>query len=914
MKIWFALYFFFIQGGLAIAQDSLKTLDHSDFLIWNSIHDQQISFDGSLITYRIVPGEGDPKLVIHHKADGFDQVIHRVSRSQIDYDGGYVYGLITPHRDSLRLLERRKTDKKEWPADTLFIYHIANRTIHHIPYGVSFKSPVKTGGWLAYTLKKDAFPKDTTVKEKKEKKEIVHLIVRHLGTGREDTLKSVKEFTWAEEAAVLMAIVETADSLLVPGVYMYKEAAWKRIKRQKGEYTKLSLSPDGQKSSFVAHHDTTKAQILPWQLYYFDFTTDSAYQIAHRDETTLPMVSQHADLKWSEDSRYLFYGRAELPVIRDTSLLEDETVNVEIWRTSDPVLYTVQNVNKPEEEKKAYTYVFDTNLKKHIQINSPAWETAIFTRERNHRYALVYTEKPYQLSVTWLGDAAKDLAVVDIQTGQLAPFRKDIVTSPRLSPGGKYAYGYSERDSTWWVYHIITGIFSLMNTKGIPSFYDELNDVPGFPNSYGSAGWTQNDEDLIIYDRYDMWSWSPLKGRTPVRLTNGREFKNIFRYIHTDIERDALSATEPWLTHVTDGVSKSSGYAWYHPVNKNIDTLSLHPFEFSRQVVKARAADTYLYRKENFQTFPNLEISDDGFITSHVISDANPQLKNYKWGTIRIIEWMDWDSTMRRGLLVLPYGYDTLRSYPTIVNFYERYTDALHKHPNIEPHRSTINYAFYASRGYVIFNPDITYKVGYPGQSAYEAVMSGVEYLVKKRIADANNLALQGHSWGGYQIAYILTRTDQFKCAEAGASVVNMTSAYGGIRWGTGLSRMFQYEQAQSRIGKTLWQDPQRYIMNSPLFKADKINTPLLLLHNDEDSAVPFEQGIEFYLALRRLGKTAWLLNYRGEPHWPVKWHNRKDFQLRMSQFFDHYLQGKPMPKWMAEGVPALRRGVDPGY
>jgi dipeptidyl aminopeptidase/acylaminoacyl peptidase len=247
---------------------------------------------------------------------------------------------------------------------------------------------------------------------------------------------------------------------------------------------------------------------------------------------------------------------------------------------------------------------------------------------------------------------------------------------------------------------------------------------------------------------------------------------------------------------------------------------------------------------------------------------------------------MDWDEKMRTGLLVKPIGFDTLRSYPTIVNFYERSSDELHNHPTIAPHRSTINYAFYASRGYVIFNPDIIYETGKPGESAYTTVMSGVESLVRKRIADPNKLALQGHSWGGYQIAYILTRTNQFACAEAGASVVNMTSAYGGIRWETGRARLFQYEQEQSRLGKTLWADPQLYLTNSPLFKIDKIETPLLLLHNDEDGHVPFEQGIEFYLALRRNNKTAWMLNYPGEPHWPVKWENRKDFQKRMSEFF----------------------------
>ena len=202
------------------------------------------------------------------------------------------------------------------------------------------------------------------------------------------------------------------------------------------------------------------------------------------------------------------------------------------------------------------------------------------------------------------------------------------------------------------------------------------------------------------------------------------------------------------------------------------------------------------------------------------------------------------------------------------------------------------------------------YKIGYPGESAYNAVIPGVTALIDEGFVDADNIALQGHSWGGYQIAYLLTRTNLFKCAESGAPVVNMISAYGGIRWGTGLSRMFQYEHSQSRIGGTLWETPLRYIENSPIFTIDKITTPVLILHNDNDGAVPWYQGIEFFVAMRRLGKPAWMLNYNGEPHWPVKLQNRIDFQTRMSQFFDHYLKGKEMPEWMEKGVPRVEKGI----
>lgn len=908
------LYLLLILPLLVSAQESpLKVLDHDDFDRWKTLQDAQLSSDGAYISYRLVPGAGDPVLNIYSLRDSSTQEIARVSKSSFTYDGKFIIGTITPHRDSLRALERIKVDKKKWPSDTLFILELATGTKTTRPYIASFKTPAKANDWLAYTLKKDAFPSDSS-KEKKNKKEIVHLIVRQLSTGHEDTLFNVKEYTWAEKVPALLAYVEAMDSTQAAGVYYLKNHIWKNIKKQKGEYSKLSLSPDGNRLAFIANHDTTKALIPPYQLYYHDFLKDSALVIAKPDTSKLMQVSQHATPDWSDDSRYLYYGRATKPWVKDTSLLEDESVNVEIWSTSDPVLYTIQNVERSNEEKKSFLHVYDTQTKKHIGLGSVEYDRVVLTKNKNTQYALVYTDAPYQREVAWMGDAKVDIGMVDIHTGQFTLIKKGMLTTPRLSPGGQYVYGYSDPDSTWWAYHIPTQKFSTLAKKGLPSFYDEENDVPNYPNSYGTAGWLAGDAAILINDRYDIWSWAPASGNTPVQLTFGRSNKKIHRWVDTDRENDFITPDQPWLIHITDEKTKSTSYAWYTQSSMSLSNTQPEPYAYSKQVIKARNANVYMFTRENFQEFPNLRVSKDELKTNMQISDANPQQKEYKWGTIELYEWIDWDSTRRTGLLVKPVDYDPMRTYPTIVNFYERNTQTLHAHPNIEPHRSTINYAFYASRGYVIFNPDITYKIGYPGESAYQIVMSGVESLVKNRIADPNILALQGHSWGGYQIAYILTRTDVFKCAEAGASVVNMTSAYGGIRWGSGLSRQFQYELQQSRIGKTLWDNPQLYITNSPLFKINKITTPLLLMHNDEDAAVPFEQGIEFYLALRRLDKKAWLLNYRGEPHWPVKYHNRRDFQLRMSQFFDHYLMGKPMPRWMSEGVPAIQRGINAGY
>ena len=250
-----------------------------------------------------------------------------------------------------------------------------------------------------------------------------------------------------------------------------------------------------------------------------------------------------------------------------------------------------------------------------------------------------------------------------------------------------------------------------------------------------------------------------------------------------------------------------------------------------------------------------------------------------------------------------------------LVVFYETNTEELYRHYVMEPSWSWVNYPFYVSRGYVVFVPDVHYTPGIPGEGAYNCICSGVEALLDKyEFIDKDRIGIDGQSWGGYQTAYLITRTDMFACAGSGAPVSNMTSAFGGIRWGTGDSRQAQYETGQSRIGRNLWEAPELYIANSPLFKADRVNTPLLIMHNDQDGAVPWYQGIEYFMALRRLGKPVWMLQYNGEEHNLIERRNRKDITHRLQEFFDHYLKGDPMPYWMKEGIPMTRKGQELRY
>jgi len=251
-----------------------------------------------------------------------------------------------------------------------------------------------------------------------------------------------------------------------------------------------------------------------------------------------------------------------------------------------------------------------------------------------------------------------------------------------------------------------------------------------------------------------------------------------------------------------------------------------------------------------------------------------------------------------------------------LIYFYERNSQNINQYIPPSPSRSVINIPYFISNGYLVFVPDITYTVGYPGQSAFDAVVSGALAMISKGYVNKDKIGIQGQSWGGYQVAYLVTRTNIFAAAGAGAPVANMISAYGGIRWGTGMSRMFQYEKTQSRIGGTLWEKPLHFIENSPIFYIDKVTTPILITHNDQDDAVPWYQGIEFFTALRRLNKPAWFINYNNDAHNlnDHSWGNRIDLSIRLGQFFDHYLKDKPMPKWMKEGIPAIKKGKEYGY
>lgn len=903
-----------------------KVLDHDDYAVWKTIKGEKLSPDGNYVVYSLEQGERDNFLKIKtvQGTSVFDY--ERSEKGNFSYNSNHLFFTINAWKDSVTAMKSRKIKKKDLPKDTLGILNLQTKELIKIANVKSYKLPEKWSGFVAYELEeikleKEDKSKDSVEKKKDKKKKVKkvgkknghHVVLRNLNTESQDTLKFVTHFTFAEKGKVFAYTTTGANKESDSGVFVknLENGQTNNIyTAKKAKYTQLEFSETGKSLGFIVDTDTTKIQIRPNELFHWSSGKTKAEKLL--DSNTSPegyLVSPHRKVQFSKDESKLFFGLRKPPIIQDTTLTKEEIVNVEVWTYDEPRLYTVQEMQLKNDTIRSYLTAIHLKNYNLVQLATEEYPESSLGDEGNANHILVATGKPYALESQWTGNRNYNYRIINTDNGetQLEVKKEERM---RLSPKAKYTFGYSRKDTTWVSYDISTGKRKAMTAGKI--FYNEFHDYPDHPYAYGMAGFTKDDSAIILYDRYDLWQFNPKTGEGE-RLTQGRETKTKYRYVQVDSEERFLDPKSKWMLNAFDEVTKNASLVTFNPKNRKITPLVSGPYRYTN-VEKAKLSDQILYTRESFQEFPDLRTSDTSFKNITVLTNANPQQDNYNWGTIELMNWTSLDGKELTGMLIKPEDFDPNKKYPLLVNFYERSSDGLNRHRVPRAERSSINYSFYTSRGYVIFNPDVAYRVGYPGESAYNCVIPGITSLVEKGFIDKDNIGVQGHSWGGYQIAYLVTKTDIFKAAESGAPVPNMISAYGGIRWWTGLSRQFQYEHTQSRIGGTPWEYPSRYIENSPIFNMDKINTPLLVMHNDADGHVPWYQGIEFFVSLRRLGKPSWFLNYNGEPHWPLKPQNRKDFNIRMAQFFDYYLKGAAKPVWMERGVPAMEKGINQGY
>lgn len=773
------------------------------------------------------------------------------------------------------------------------------------------------------------------------------LVVRNLNTGLERRFPNVVSFQFSKQGDSLAFVTsvppqkpdkdDEIDPAMADGIHVLdlKKQTLSNVVSGLGNYRNVSFNEKGSELVFITDKDDYESKTSSWSLYHWKRGAKEAKQLATEGAKGIPngwWIPSNSSPNFSEDNRRIYFTTAPVPdsVMEERANGDQEKdekekeqkAKLDIWHWQDPLLQPQQLLQVQQEKLRSYVAVYDVGSRKIVQLADKDFPVVMTNRRSKADVAVGFTNLPYRKMLSWDVPGFQDTYLVNLKSGERSPILQKSKSSPRLSPDGKFVTWFDPETRKWFAASTGSDPTPVEISKGIEfPLQDELHDTPSLANAYGSAGWLKDDSAFLIYDRFDIWQVDPTGSKPSVCLTEskGRENKIRFRFVGLDPEARAIDPTQPIMLSAFDEKTKASGYYQINPKNagetsneSNLNKLIMLDESLGR-IVKAKESDDVMFTRSTFQRFPDIWTSKVDFQKISRISNANPQQSEYLWGSAELVKWKAADGQELEGLLYRPENFDPSQKYPLMVYFYERNSETLHRYYAPSAGRSIINHSFYVSRGYVLFVPDIPYKTGEPGPSAANAVIPGTQAIIDMGFIDEKRVGMQGHSWGGYQTAYLVTQTDMFACAESGAPVSNMTSAYGGIRWGSGMSRMFQYERTQSRIGDTLWAAREKYLANSPLFHADKINTPLLILHNDEDGAVPWYQGIELFVALRRLEKPAWLLNYNGNPHWVMGQQNRRDFAIRMQQFFDHYLKGAPEPEWMAYGVPAVDKGENFG-
>jgi dipeptidyl aminopeptidase/acylaminoacyl peptidase len=307
--------------------------------------------------------------------------------------------------------------------------------------------------------------------------------------------------------------------------------------------------------------------------------------------------------------------------------------------------------------------------------------------------------------------------------------------------------------------------------------------------------------------------------------------------------------------------------------------------------------------------YPNLVVTGD-FKTFTPITAFEPQ-QNYTWLTSELVRWKTFAGHEGAGIIYKPEDFDPKKKYPIIFFYYEQMSDGLNYYPFPALCGGSINIAWFVSRGYLVFCPDIHYVPGDVGAGIYDEVVSAAQMMAGKPWVDAKRMGIQGHSFSGYETNYLVTRTGLFAAAASSAGASDLISMSGGAGFASCSAQSF-VEFGQFRMAVPFWKNQEAYIRNSPVFQVKKIVTPLLILQNKNDGAIPWGQGVELFTALRRLRKPVWMLQYDGQGH-VLNGKSALDYTIRLTQYFDHYLRGLPEPKWMSVGIPARWKGIDDG-
>jgi dipeptidyl aminopeptidase/acylaminoacyl peptidase len=961
------------SGPLAATQPAAGArkvpLDYKAYDAWNLIRGTKLSDDGNWIAYGLLPEDGDPTLVVRNLSTGAEFKEERGTTPSFTADSKFVVYTVRAKNDEIRKAERDHKPAAEQPKSSLGILDLStgkstrfervksvkvprnpgNATIAFLfeapaptpkPSGApatpppaataapepSFtpmvrRTPIIIGSPSAAETAAAAAPSPSPSASPDDLHKIdegTELAIRDLAAAKQVSIKGVSDYAVSHDGAYVAYATGSPKDAKVDGFHIRASADGKiaDLFAAPGHYKNIAFAPKDELLAFMSDTLSFAEKAPHYNVFEIDVghawpTTGAAMEVAGPATAQMPRgyaPSVNATPSYSKDGRRLFFGTAPAPTPVPSGTPEPMKVDIWSWRDGD--LQPYQKINADKERKRTYSaLIADGHF---VQLASPSMRNV--ATSDNPDFALGSNDVPYRKLLSSEGEDFTDIYAVSLHDGTRRALVRKSADPGRLSPDGRFLLAYDQQKRDWYSTDTRTGKRLELTADLKVAFYDEQDDHPAPPPPYGFGGWLQGGHYALLLDRYDVWVAELSSGKTWM-LTQGKGRGDHVRLapLGYEYDRDSYDVTKPIPLLAFNDDNKDSGL-WVARVDgpsaQRVRKIAmLHKYIANYQ--KARNSDRVVVSEQRFDEPLDLWSAPSFEGGKYAkISDADPQKSKYLWGTAQLVSYKSTWGAPLNGILLLPENFDRKKKYPMLVYFYERFADSLHHPPFSIPSPGTSpDLLRYVSNGYVVFYPDVAYRNGHPGQSALGCIMPGIDAVTKGGFVDEKRIGIAGHSWAAYQIVYMITQTHRFAAAEAGAAVANMTSAYGGIRWESGLVREFQYEHSQSRIGATPWDRPDLYLENSALFHIKSITTPYLTIANDADGAVPWYQGIEFITAMRRLDKPAWMFEFDGEDHNLRNRENQKYWTVHLDEFFDHFLKGAPEPEWMKGGVPYVHRG-----
>jgi len=956
-----------IAAALAAQAPTKRAITHKDFDPWRTISAVTLSPDGKYLAYAFMPQAGDGDLVVREIATGREWKENAGElppppaapvdtegpppeppsiRIAFTSDSRWLVASTFPRKEEMDKARKERRRAEDMPKQGLLLMKLGSGETTRIERVKNFQVPSRGGAWVAYLKEAPPAPAANQAKPAAEAKPGeedgeaeedqqprrpgagaagrqtygTDLVLRALdkAENNERIFPYVAEYSFARDGKTLVYAVNSRNED-ENGVYAVTPGADgppAALKSGKGKYSKLAWDRSQKRLAFIE----AKRAVWVWE------RGASAAQEAVNNQTQgVPAgmaVSENGTLQFSADAQHLFVpvapAAAEEKKEGEEAQAADaaDRVLLDLWHWRDDYVQPMQRVRANRERNRTYRGVWHLDERRYVQLATP--EMAEVTPARTGLAALGFDDRPYRRLVDFDGNY-QDVYGIDTRSGSRRVLYRMVRggfgavggAGWQISPDGRHAYFFNSNNGHWYLVRMSDG--ATRNATGaLPvAFAREDHDTPSEPGPYGAAGWAKDSRSFLVYDRYDVWQIFA-DGAAPRNLTAGagRKAKIEFRLQRIDPpdeeEEPGIDTAKPLTLRGESEETRETGF-FRVPAGGGEPQRLLWGARNYRYLTRAREADVLAITAQRFDEYPDVHLTDSNFASLRKATRGGDQMQPFLWGSAELIRYRNADGVPLAAALYKPANFDPKKKYPLLVYIYEKLSQNVHNFVHPRPGHN-FNFSQYVSDGYVVLTPDIVYTAGQPGQSALKCVLAAIQEVESKGFIDPARIGIAGHSWGGYQVAYMVTQTTRFRAAEAGAPVGNMTSAYSGIRWGSGLPRQFQYEKTQSRIGKPLYDDPLKYIENSPVFHVKRVSTPLLILHDDNDDAVPWYQGIELFLALRRNGKEAYLLNYNGELHGLRRRHNQMDYAIRMKQFFDHFLKDAPKPEWMEKGIPYLDR------